>query len=107
MNGQWTHVPVLLTEVMEGLKINEDGTYLDGTFGRGGHAREILRRLGPTGRLLLMDRDPQAIATATGEFGGDVRVRIRRDNLRSCHIGRKYGQVSMACCSISEPLRRN
>lgn len=80
MNGQWTHVPVLLTEAMEGLKINEDGTYLDGTFGRGGHAREILRRLGPTGRLLLMDRDPQAIATATGEFGGDVRVRIRRDN---------------------------
>jgi len=71
------HVPVLLAEALEGLEVKADGIYLDGTFGRGGHAREVLKRLGPEGRLLLMDRDPQAIATATAEFGGDARVRIR------------------------------
>lgn len=71
------HVPVLLAEVLEGLRVRADGTYLDGTFGRGGHAREVLGRLGPDGRLLLMDRDPQAIEAARAEFAGDARVAIR------------------------------
>lgn len=72
------HLPVLYDEVMEGLAVDSDGTYLDGTFGRGGHARGVLRALGPGGRLLLMDKDPEAIATAEREFGGDQRVAIRR-----------------------------
>ena len=72
------HLPVLYDEVMEGLAIRPDGTYLDGTFGRGGHARGVLRELGPGGRLLLMDKDPDAIATAEREFAGDPRVAIRR-----------------------------
>lgn len=55
-----------------------DGTYLDGTFGRGGHARGVLHQLGPGGRLLLMDKDPEAIAVAEREFGSDPRVSIRR-----------------------------
>ncbi len=55
-----------------------DGTYLDGTFGRGGHARGVLEALGPQGRLLLMDKDPDAIAVAEREFGPDPRVSIRR-----------------------------
>lgn len=55
-----------------------DGTYLDGTFGRGGHARGVLQQLGPGGRLLLMDKDPEAIAVAEREFGADPRVSIRR-----------------------------
>jgi len=63
---------------MEGLRVKADGTYLDGTFGRGGHARGVLERLGPGGRLLLMDKDPEAIAVAQREFGGDARVSIRR-----------------------------
>ncbi|MEP7043679.1 MAG: 16S rRNA (cytosine(1402)-N(4))-methyltransferase RsmH [Dokdonella sp.] len=71
------HVPVMLEEVLEGLRVKGDGTYLDGTFGRGGHAREILTRLGPDGRLLLLDRDPEAIASARDEFAGDARVAIR------------------------------
>ena len=71
------HVPVMLAEVLEGLRVRAEGTYLDGTFGRGGHAREVLKRLGPDGRLLLMDRDPQAIAAAQAEFAGDARVAIR------------------------------
>jgi len=72
------HLPVLYTQVMEGLQVKEDGTYLDGTFGRGGHARGVLQRLGPGGRLLLMDKDPEAIAHAGQMFDGDPRVAIRR-----------------------------
>lgn len=72
------HLPVMLSQVMEGLRVIEDGTYLDGTFGRGGHARRVLERLGAGGRLLLMDKDPEAIAVAGREFGTDARVAIRR-----------------------------
>lgn len=72
------HLPVLYTQVMEGLQVKRDGTYLDGTFGRGGHARGVLERLGPGGRLLLMDKDPEAIAHAERTFAGDARVAIRR-----------------------------
>ena len=69
---------MLFAQVMEGLRVIADGTYLDGTFGRGGHARGVLEQLGPGGRLLLMDKDPEAIAVAEREFGGDARVAIRR-----------------------------
>lgn len=72
------HLPVMFEQVMEGLRVVEDGAYLDGTFGRGGHARGVLQRLGSGGRLLLMDKDPEAIAVAEREFGTDARVAIRR-----------------------------
>ena len=72
------HLPVMFVQVMEGLQVQENGTYLDGTFGRGGHARGVLQRLGPGGRLLLMDKDPEAIAHAEQSFAGDARVEIRR-----------------------------
>jgi len=72
------HLPVMFGQVMEGLRVVGDGTYLDGTFGRGGHARGVLERLGPGGRLLLMDKDPEAVAFAGREFGADPRVAIRR-----------------------------
>ena len=72
------HLPVLYAQVMEGLGVVEDGRYLDGTFGRGGHARGVLEKLGPGGRLLLMDKDPEAIAEAERSFGDDTRVSIRR-----------------------------
>jgi 16S rRNA (cytosine1402-N4)-methyltransferase len=72
------HLPVLFAQVMEGLRVLPDGTYLDGTFGRGGHARGVLDKLGPGGRLLLMDKDPEAIAVAGREFAADARVAIRR-----------------------------
>src|SRR5687768_8696517 len=54
------HKPVLTAEIIEALALRSDGTYVDGTFGRGGHSREILRRLGPQGRLIALDRDPDA-----------------------------------------------
>ncbi|WP_242112295.1 16S rRNA (cytosine(1402)-N(4))-methyltransferase RsmH [Luteimonas aquatica] len=68
----------MFQQAMEGLRVVENGTYLDGTFGRGGHARGVLQRLGGGGRLLLMDKDPEAIAVAEREFGADPRVSIRR-----------------------------
>ncbi len=74
------HIPVMLDEAVEGLAVKTGGRYLDGTFGRGGHARAVLSRLGPEGRLLLMDRDPQAIAAAQAAFADDPRVSIRHDN---------------------------
>ena len=58
------HQTVLLQEAVEALEIKASGTYVDGTFGRGGHSRAILARLGPNGRLLALDRDPQAVAAA-------------------------------------------
>jgi 16S rRNA (cytosine1402-N4)-methyltransferase len=64
VSGAPVHQTVLLQEAVEALEVKASGTYLDGTFGRGGHSRAILERLGPDGRLLVLDRDPQAIAAA-------------------------------------------
>ena len=72
------HLPVLFAEVMEGLAVKADGIYLDGTFGRGGHARGVLAKLGPEGRLLVMDKDPEAIAVATQLAAADARVALHR-----------------------------
>jgi len=77
---QLAHVPVMLDEALSGLRVRADGTYLDGTFGRGGHARAVLAQLGARGRLLLMDRDTTAIAAARREFADDSRVTIRHGN---------------------------
>jgi len=69
------HIPVLLDEVLEQLAIRPGGSYLDCTFGRGGHSRQILRRLGPTGRLLACDRDATAVA-AGADLQADPRVTL-------------------------------
>jgi 16S rRNA (cytosine1402-N4)-methyltransferase len=60
------HEPVLVAEALEALAIRPDGLYVDGTFGRGGHSRAILARLGSAGRLIAFDRDPEAGAAALG-----------------------------------------
>jgi 16S rRNA (cytosine1402-N4)-methyltransferase len=70
------HVPVLKDEVLQFLAIRPDGFYVDGTFGRGGHSRAILGQLGTTGRLLALDRDPDAVAVAEVLQREDPRFRI-------------------------------
>ena len=72
------HVPVLLGPVLEGLKIRPDGCYVDGTFGRGGHSGEILKQLNDNGRLIAIDRDPEAIAAAPGHLTDDPRFELIR-----------------------------
>jgi 16S rRNA (cytosine1402-N4)-methyltransferase len=68
------HVSVLLTEAVEALNVQPDGVYVDATFGRGGHSRAILAKLGPKGRLIALDRDPAAIAA--GEAMTDARFQL-------------------------------
>src|SRR5581483_10905053 len=75
-----THIPVMRDEVLAGLAVRADGRYFDGTFGRGGHTRAILDRLDPGGRLLLRDRDADAIAEAQHAFAHDPRVSIYHGN---------------------------
>lgn len=70
------HKPVLLDEVIEALNIRADGYYIDATFGRGGHSREILERLGPEGRLFAFDKDPEAIKAADANLSKDDRFEI-------------------------------
>ena len=75
-----SHAPVLHDEVVATMDIKPDGRYVDGTYGRGGHARSILAELGESGRLIVMDRDPQAIADARDSLGADSRVTIIHDD---------------------------
>ena len=70
----WTHTTVLLDEAVDSLVHSADGLYVDGTFGRGGHARAILARLSPRGRLVAFDKDPQAIDA--GSLLQDARLRL-------------------------------
>jgi len=64
LDSQETHFSVLLNESLDGLNIKPDGIYIDGTFGRGGHSRALLKRLGENGRLIAIDQDPEAIEYA-------------------------------------------
>ena len=77
---QFEHMPVLHDEVLRQMNIKSDGYYVDATFGRGGHAKSILKRLGTKGRLVVMDKDPEAIRYARALFGADSRVAILHDD---------------------------
>ena len=71
-----THVPVLLHESIQGLKIQGGGTYIDCTLGRGGHSQFLLQSLTRQGRLFLLDQDPSAIECARQKFASDERVKV-------------------------------
>ncbi len=81
-----SHAPVLLAETLEALAIHPDGVYVDATFGRGGHSRAILERLGPAGHLLALDRDPEAIDAARAI-----------DDPRFAIFHAEFGQLRSAC----------
>ena len=72
----YAHKPVLLDEVIKALNIRSDGFYIDGTFGRGGHSREIIKRLGDKGRLLAFDKDPDAVMSVGVDLIQDERFEI-------------------------------
>ena len=63
--SDWQHTTVLLAEAIDALVTTPAGIYVDGTYGRGGHSRALLERLSPEGRLIAIDRDPQAVEAAT------------------------------------------
>lgn len=76
----FSHIPVLLNEAVESLNIKPNGIYIDGTAGGGGHSAEILKRLGPDGRLISIDQDPTAIAAVKKRFQDDNRSVIVQSN---------------------------
>lgn len=80
------HTPVLLQESITALSIREDGVYVDATFGGGGHSREILRRLGTDGRLIVFDKDEEALANAPD----DRRLTIVHNDFRFVHNFIRY-----------------
>ncbi len=75
------HITVLLREAVDALAIQPDGIYVDGTFGRGGHSRAILERLGTSGRLIAIDRDPRAIAAGASLAKQDKRFTLHHATL--------------------------
>ena len=81
----FVHHTVLLTEAVDALAVRADGHYVDATFGRGGHSRAILQRLGPRGRLTVFDKDPQAIEVAQALAATDARVQVRHSGF--CELG--------------------
>ena len=75
----WSHTTVLLNEAVDALVTDPQGQYVDATFGRGGHARLILQRLGASGQLIAFDKDPDALAEAARIE--DARFSIRHQGL--------------------------
>lgn len=84
------HLPVLLQEVMDGLKIRPDGTYVDATFGGGGHARALLAQLGPSGKLVVFDQDEAAYKNRIE----DERVLFVQQNFRHLQRFLKLHKIS-------------
>lgn len=97
MPTYYEHIPVMLQECMDGLNIQEDGIYIDGTLGGGGHSKEILSHLGDNGQLFAIDQDDEAIAAATAHIGNDERFKILKGNfgyLTTLLPPQVHGQVS-------------
>ncbi|MBR0120646.1 MAG: 16S rRNA (cytosine(1402)-N(4))-methyltransferase RsmH [Clostridia bacterium] len=77
---EFNHIPVLFNQTVDSLCVKPGGTYVDCTAGGGGHSAEILSRLGENGRLICIDRDPQAAEVLENSFGADKRVTVVHDN---------------------------
>ena len=92
-----SHRPVLRDEVVAALCTEREGSYVDATFGRGGHARALLDVLGPAARLLVLDRDPRAIEAARALAATDPRVRVERGRFSA--IARLGELAGFASCT--------
>ena len=84
------HIPVMLQACMDGLAIKPDGVYVDVTFGGGGHSKEILSLLGPSGRLFAFDQDPDALENAID----DDRFRLIHQNFRFLKNNLRFAGVT-------------
>lgn len=87
------HVPVLFNACLEALNIQPHGTYVDGTFGRGGHAQAILKKLGSDGALWVFDKDPDAITVAQQLAAQDARVKVIHDSFSAMKNYLPKGEV--------------
>ncbi len=95
MQSTSTHVPVLLHESLKGLRVKNDGTYIDCTFGRGGHSQLLLQSLASHGRLFLLDQDPSAIECAKQKFAGDARVKVIHETFANlAGVGREHNLLT-------------
>ncbi len=90
----FNHISVLLEESVNSLNIKPDGVYVDCTAGGGGHSAAVLAHLGKGGRMVLIDQDPDAIATVTERFAGDTRVTIVKNNF--CNISSILDELGIA-----------
>ena len=82
---EFSHVSVLLDECIDGLKIKEDGKYVDGTLGGGGHSLEIVKRLGEKGRLIAIDRDADALMAAGAKLHAHAsKITYVHDDFKNC-----------------------
>ena len=93
----YTHTTVLLDETVQAALTRPDGIYVDGTFGRGGHSRALLARLGPAGRLVAFDKDPQAVASARQ---GDAAITDPRFSI--CHASFADAVPQLAALGITQ-----
>jgi len=103
----WTHTTVLLDEAADALLTSRDGIYVDGTFGRGGHARAILSRLSSQGRLWAFDKDPAAIA-AGAALAADTRLQLQHASFtqmreRLAEVGITQVQGVLLDLGVSSP----
>jgi 16S rRNA (cytosine1402-N4)-methyltransferase len=89
------HVTVLLEEAVQALAVQPGGVYVDGTFGRGGHSRRILQALGPQGRLVAFDKDPDALAAAA-----EAGTRVADPRFSICHASFAQMRSSLADLGI-------
>ncbi|WP_020560361.1 16S rRNA (cytosine(1402)-N(4))-methyltransferase RsmH [Thiofilum flexile] len=95
--ASFTHDSVLLFEAVEALAIRPDGLYIDGTYGRGGHSALILQALGTQGQLVVIDKDPSAIAHAQHIYGADPRVKIWQGSFKDF-------EQALTALQLSQPV---
>jgi 16S rRNA (cytosine1402-N4)-methyltransferase len=99
------HITVMLNEAVDALRVRADGVYIDGTFGRGGHSRLILSKLGAQGQLWVFDKDPRAIAAAKDLAQNDARVRVIHDsfNTIAAHLSASSVDGVLLDLGVSSP----